>query len=116
MRVEIDPATGPAQTSYTYHVVGILRGADPTLGDEAILITAHLDHLGRNGSADGVDTIFNGADDDASGTVAVMEIAPAVASRARPKRTVILGVSGVKKPKDTARRSFARGRRCRWTG
>jgi hypothetical protein len=93
-RVEIDPATGPAQTSYTYNVVGILRGADPTLEDEAILITAHLDHLGRKDSADGVDKIFNGADDDASGTVAVMEIAQALASRARPKRTVIFACFG----------------------
>ncbi len=45
--------------------------------NEVILLTAHLDHLGGNGT--GADQIFNGADDDASGSAAVLELAEALA-------------------------------------
>ena len=58
-----------------------------------ILLTAHLDHLGNRppaaGAPAGGDTIFNGADDDASGSVAVLELAEALSKGRRPKRTVI---------------------------
>ncbi len=56
----------------TWNVVGILRGSDPGRG--AILLTAHLDHLGIGPQKEG-DRIYNGADDDASGTTAVIELA-----------------------------------------
>jgi hypothetical protein len=70
------------------NVVGILRGSDPVLRDEAILVDAHYDHLGIRANATG-DSIFNGADDDASGTIAVLEIARMIAAGAPPKRTVV---------------------------
>ncbi len=73
------------------NVVGVLRGTDPVLRDSAVLIDAHYDHLGIR-TAPG-DSIFNGADDDASGTVAVLEIARALASGPRPKRTVIFAAT-----------------------
>jgi len=70
------------------NVVGILRGSDPVLRDEAILVDAHYDHLGIRANAT-PDSIFNGADDDASGTIAVLEIARMMAAGPPPKRTVI---------------------------
>jgi hypothetical protein len=77
---------GPSDESATWNAVGVLRGADPTLSKEVILLSAHLDHLGeRPGEGD---SVFNGADDDASGCAAVMELARALASGPRPKRTI----------------------------
>ena len=77
--------SGPS--SATWNAIGILRGSDPTAAKEAILLSAHLDHLGANESLTG-DTIFNGADDDASGCVAVLELARALAAGKRPRRTI----------------------------
>lgn len=70
------------------NVVGVLRGTDPTLRDSAVLIDAHYDHLGIGTPVNG-DSIYDGADDDASGTTAVIEIARALAAGPRPRRTVI---------------------------
>ena len=70
------------------NVVGLIEGADPVLRDEVVIITAHHDHNG----ADGAD-VFNGADDDGSGIVGLLEIAEAYAEAARdgrrPSRTVM---------------------------
>ena len=70
------------------NVVGVLRGSDPKLRDTFVLVTAHYDHVGvRPGDGD---TIHNGANDNASGTAGVMEIAQAIASLpTRPKRTIV---------------------------
>ena len=58
------------------NVVGIIEGADPVLKNEVVLVDAHYDHLGIAMPAAGsTDSIYNGADDDASGTTAVIEIA-----------------------------------------
>jgi len=70
------------------NVVGVLRGSDSTLRDQVILVDAHYDHLGV-GTPVGGDSIYNGADDDGSGVVAVIEIARALAAGPRPKRTVV---------------------------
>lgn len=80
------------------NVVGILRGSDPVLQDEYIVFSAHMDHVGTNPSARG-DSIWNGADDDASGTIGVLELARAFAHPgARPRRSLIfLLVSGEEK-------------------
>ena len=86
------PRGGQPQSGTTHNAVGILRGTDPS--GEAILISAHLDHLGRRESVAGDDKIFNGADDDASGTVAVIELAGALARRPPPKRTIIFACYG----------------------
>ncbi|MGD0484121.1 MAG: M20/M25/M40 family metallo-hydrolase [Gemmatimonadales bacterium] len=71
------------------NVVGILPGGDPQLRDEVVVITAHYDHLGIGRPVNG-DSIYNGADDDASGTVAVLVLARLL-GRQRPalKRTVV---------------------------
>jgi hypothetical protein len=72
-----------------HNVIGVLRGSDPALADTYVMLTAHYDHLGVRGSGEG-DHIYNGANDDASGTAAVIEIANALASMpARPKRSVV---------------------------
>jgi hypothetical protein len=84
----------PAETSYTWNVIGVLPGADAKLSNEAVLLSAHMDHLGV-GTEQAGDRIYNGADDDASGVVAVLELARALAGAgARPKRTVYFVLFG----------------------
>jgi hypothetical protein len=86
----------------TENVIGMVEGRDPQLKNEYVVITAHLDHTGFAGGAAGGDTINNGADDDGSGSAALMAIARAYALGAakgiRPKRSVIfLWVTGEEK-------------------
>ena len=79
------------------NTVGILEGTDPVLKNQYVVFSAHMDHVGsRCGGASPADQICNGADDDASGTVGVVELANAFAQPgARPKRSLIfLGVTG----------------------
>jgi hypothetical protein len=80
------------------NTIGVLRGSDPALRDEYVLITAHMDHVGVGRAVDG-DSIYNGADDDGSGTVTVVEIARAFASlETAPRRSIIfMTVSGEEK-------------------
>jgi hypothetical protein len=86
------PPTAPAANAppvKVRNVVGILRGSDPVLKDTYILVTAHYDHLGKRENVEG-DNIFNGANDDGSGTVSVIELATAFASlKVRPKRSIV---------------------------
>ncbi len=72
------------------NVVGLLRGSDPMLRDEYVIVGAHYDHVGVSGAraVDG-DSIFNGADDDASGVVAMLETARQLREERAPKRSVI---------------------------
>lgn len=72
----------------TKNVVGVLEGSDPKLKEEFIAVGAHYDHVGVSNQTSG-DTIYNGADDDGSGTVAVMAIAEAFAKGQRPKRSIL---------------------------
>jgi len=72
----------------TRNVIGILRGTGAKLKDEVVLLTAHLDHVGMREAVNG-DNIYNGADDDASGCVAVLQLARALAQKPAPKRTVL---------------------------
>jgi len=80
------------------NTVGILEGSDPVLKDEYIVLSAHMDHVGVGSAVDG-DSIRNGADDNASGTAAIIEAAEAFASmNPRPKRSIVfLAVSGEEK-------------------
>jgi hypothetical protein len=81
------------------NVVGILRGSDPLLRETCVLLTAHYDHIGTADTAGRLamsqpknesDRIFNGANDDGSGTVSVLEIAHALARlEPRPKRSLV---------------------------
>jgi hypothetical protein len=80
------------------NVVGMLEGSDPRLKGEYVVLSGHMDHLGVGRPVSG-DSIYNGADDDASGTIAVVEAAEAFAQlQPRPKRSIIfLTVSGEEK-------------------
>jgi hypothetical protein len=78
------------------NVVGVLEGSDPALRNEAVLFTGHMDHVGVVGGrcqpsrSAPADSICNGADDNASGTVGVIELARAFATlRPRPARTLV---------------------------
>jgi hypothetical protein len=70
------------------NVVGMIKGTDATIGDEVVLVTAHYDHLGVGIALDG-DSIYNGADDDASGCISLIEMARALRNGPRPRRTIL---------------------------
>lgn len=73
------------------NVLAYIEGSDPLLKDEFVIISSHYDHIGMN--QDEVDGIFNGADDDGSGTVSVLEIAEAFMAATRdgfgPRRSIL---------------------------
>ena len=76
------------------NVVGVLRGSDPTLKDTYVIVSAHYDHIGndlRTGCRPvNGDSVCNGANDDGSGTVSVIELASALATlKRRPKRSIV---------------------------
>jgi len=95
----LTPASGPTGQSVnmvvtasydpealTQNVLGAIPGTDPEIGDEVVIVMAHYDHLGVSPTGE----IYAGADDDASGTATVMEIAKVMASgNFAPKRTVL---------------------------
>jgi hypothetical protein len=84
-----DRDTFPAERRRTVvNVLGVLEGSDPVLKSEIVLVDAHFDHVGVGPAVNG-DSIYNGADDDASGVTAVLEIARQLAEGGRPKRTVV---------------------------
>jgi len=78
------------------NTVGILEGSDPELKDQYVVFSGHMDHVGVGTPNEAGDSIRNGADDDASGTIAVVELAQAYSMLAdRPRRSMIfLAVSG----------------------
>lgn len=87
--VKLSAAVKVALTrSRTANVVAKLPGGDPRLANEAVVVSAHHDHLGvRDGKGD---TIYNGAQDNASGVAALLDIADALASvQPRPKRSIV---------------------------
>jgi hypothetical protein len=79
--------TMPVRPRRTYNAMGYLAGSDPAAG--TILLSAHLDHLGITANPVNGDAIYNGANDDASGTTAVLELAHALAAGPRPKRSIL---------------------------
>src|SRR5262249_27738088 len=72
----------------TQNVVAVLEGSDPVLKNEYVAIGAHYDHVGVRQGGEG-DRIFNGADDDGSGTVAVLAMAEAMVKGPQPKRSFL---------------------------
>jgi peptidase M28-like protein len=92
MRTHEEETTAP-------NVVGILEGSDPELKSEFVVFSGHMDHVGMGTPDMDGDSIFNGADDDASGTAAVMEIAEAMSGLPTPPRRsmLFLLVSGEEK-------------------
>lgn len=95
---EIIGASATVQTSTsvkdmtTHNVVGFLEGSDPNLKNEIVVVGAHYDHVGfQKTGKPGEDLIFNGADDNGSGTTALLAIAAAFGhSPVKPKRSVLL--------------------------
>jgi hypothetical protein len=87
-----DAHMGRTAPRHTQNVVALLRGRDPALRDEYIVIGAHFDHLGRSPvfaqDPEAGDAIRNGADDNASGTAAVLDLARLLAANP-PRRSVI---------------------------
>ena len=89
------------QRTDTWNALALLRGSDagpaPAVPKEVILLTAHLDHLGLGNPVNG-DGIYNGADDDASGTTAVLELARTLSritsEGKRPKRSILFVLFG----------------------
>ncbi len=75
-------------TATTQNVIGVVEGEDPLLKNEYVAIGAHYDHVGVGRAVKG-DAIYNGADDDGSGTVAMLALAEAFARGARPKRSIL---------------------------
>ncbi len=71
------------------NVAGVLRGTDPQLKDTYVIVTGHYDHLGVRPNAQG-DGIYNGANDDASGTASVIAVAGALSELPeKPRRTIV---------------------------
>ncbi|MBL7138541.1 MAG: M20/M25/M40 family metallo-hydrolase [Bacteroidales bacterium] len=78
----------------TVNVVGLLKGSDPVLSEEYLVVGAHYDHLGMGGPNSGsrmpdTSAVHNGADDNASGTAMVIELARALAGKTAPARSII---------------------------
>jgi hypothetical protein len=92
-------AGGGDPASTAPNVVAILRGADPALRETYVIFSAHMDHVGTGPPDATGDSIYNGADDDASGTAALVEVAEAFASLPdAPARSLLfLAVSGEEK-------------------
>ena len=88
--VRLDTANAEERRGISLNAVGILEGSDPALRSETVILTAHYDHLGfQNGH------LYPGANDNASGTVAVIELARLLAQAAtRPKRSLLFVVFG----------------------
>jgi len=78
-----------SEVAATQNVVAVFEGSDSVLKNEYVALGAHYDHLGVGAPVDG-DAIYNGADDDGSGTIALLAMAEALAkARSRPKRSVL---------------------------
>lgn len=102
----IEKAFAPADRFETWNAVAILPGSDPKLKSEVILLTAHLDHLGVAKTPVNGDAIYNGADDDASGTTAVLNLARYLAHGKAPKRTVVFALFGTEEIGGYGARAF----------
>lgn len=83
-----------AQRTHAQNILGLLRGTDPKLRDEVVIVSAHNDHIGIE--ADG--TVNNGADDNGSGTTTLLAAAAAIAQLPAPRRSILfMSVSGEEK-------------------
>jgi hypothetical protein len=88
VRVSISIPEPEARWLTGHNVIGLVRGSDARLKDTYVLLSCHYDHIGAR--AEGADRIFNGANDDASGTAALIELARAFSSlRPAPRRSIV---------------------------
>jgi hypothetical protein len=92
-RMKVIAPAEKLEKASTCNVLGEIKGRDPALQKAAVLLSAHFDHLGVGEPVNG-DSIYNGADDDASGTTAVLELARMLGSGPTPRRTVIFALFG----------------------
>jgi hypothetical protein len=76
-----------------YNLIGLVRGSDPAMRDEAVVLGAHFDHVGIGKPVEG-DSIYNGADDDASGVAVVLAAARALAKAPARRSVIFLLTSG----------------------
>jgi len=108
-KVSLSGQVKTIQRANTWNAVGKLTGSHPQRASEVILLSAHIDHVGTGrGQAKPVDdTIYNGADDDASGSIAVLELAEAIANGPRPERTIVFAWFGSEEGGGTGSRYFA---------
>jgi len=89
IRVSVHMSAPSRRNVILRNVAGILRGSDPTFASQAVILSAHYDHLGEKPPGPG-DRIFNGANDNGSGVVSVTEIAAALATlNPHPRRTIV---------------------------
>ena len=88
--VEVKAEVAKEESSMTWNSVGKIQGTS----DESILLSCHMDHIGVRGPGGDRDNIYNGADDDASGCVAVLELAKELAKGKKPRRTVYFAFFG----------------------
>ncbi len=105
-KTRIEQKLAPADRFETWNAVAILPGTDAKLKSEVILLTAHLDHLGLAKTPVNGDAIYNGADDDASGTTAVLNLARYLAHGKPPKRTVVFALFGTEELGGFGARAF----------
>ncbi|MBM3812914.1 MAG: M28 family peptidase [Acidimicrobiia bacterium] len=90
------------------NVLGLLRGSDPALRETYVMVNAHYDHIGTLAPGPG-DRVYNGANDDGSGTVSVLEVAAALgALPVRPKRSILFGTFFGEEKGILGARQFAR--------
>uniref|UniRef100_Q01TI2 Peptidase M28 n=1 Tax=Solibacter usitatus (strain Ellin6076) TaxID=234267 RepID=Q01TI2_SOLUE len=87
--VEIRASNAEQHRGSSLNAIGLLEGSDPELKSETILISAHYDHLGVQN-----EHLYPGANDNASGTAAVMELARLLAKEPRPRRSILFAVFG----------------------
>jgi hypothetical protein len=84
-RAELRPVIADRRRAYSFNVAGFIEGSDPALKSETIVLSAHFDHEGA-----GPLGILHGADDNASGTIGIVELARAFARNpARPRRSLL---------------------------
>ncbi len=89
LRASLKIAEASSRTDTARNVIGVLRGSDPALKEEYVLLTAHYDHLGIRPNEEG-DKVYNGANDNASGVASIIESARLLAGLPQaPKRSVM---------------------------
>ncbi len=94
LRAEVALERAPVRSQ---NVVGLLPGGDPALKGEAVVLSAHLDHLGVGEPVNG-DAVYNGAMDNASGVATLLEAARALAAGPKPRRSIVfVAVTGEEK-------------------
>jgi hypothetical protein len=94
MEAEIGLERRIEQVEWAPNVVAVLPGTDPELRHEYVLYSAHVDGLGRELGSRGPDDILNGADDNASGTAVILQLARAFAAEGPPRRSLVFVATG----------------------